>query len=698
MKTVALVSGGKDSCFNMMCCVAEGHQLVALANLRPEQKDELDSYMFQTVGHHAIDLYSEAMGLPLYTQVITGSSLSTGRDYTPQQGDEVEDLYALLSRIKEAEGIEAVSVGAILSDYQRVRVENVCQRLGLVALSYLWRRNQEQLLKEMIDCGLRAIIIKVAALGLVPSKHLGMELSEIFPHMLKMKSMYGLNECGEGGEYETFVFDCPIFKKSIVIDETERVIHSDDAFAPVGYLNLRNCRLKEKDWDDTVSLLAKVEQLPLLTSEKWIEQAVQGCDVAELAQGAEGLPDSDCPTQSVQPVSGDSYVSRQSDGVNFQVSGVTAFSSETSDVKELTKQAMDKLIGCVTSLGHSAGDIASVSLYVRDLSCFAAVNSVYKTYFDINPPVRLCIQACLPPNVPLQLDCQGRASPSEDRRTMHVQALSHWAPANIGPYSQAVLTGDKLFLAGIVPLIPASLSVIEGDITVQCSVALKHVQEVMKAMQPGLGLCDCPLVVCFVTHTDHMAVARQTWKKCVQNSSDVITHRELSPRVQYCVVPALPKACLVEWQVFAWTSSTEEEDGEEGELSASASSTQPCEKWTVETSCVCSQTVGETFSCQICLELRNGAAVLQMDSLDAESAVKDLVQEYLRLQGQRSSAQSPPLAKVFYVSRLFDYDQLHKCFQRTLSSLVAENSRPPVVSLVPVVSLDSPRQLMAWCQ
>ena len=40
-----------------------------------------------------------------------------------------------------------------------------CQRLGLVALSFLWRRNQEDLLKEMIDCGVKAIIIKVAALG-----------------------------------------------------------------------------------------------------------------------------------------------------------------------------------------------------------------------------------------------------------------------------------------------------------------------------------------------------------------------------------------------------------------------------------------------------------------------------------------------------------------------------------------------------
>ena len=35
MKVVALISGGKDSCYNMMQCIAAGHEIVALANLQP---------------------------------------------------------------------------------------------------------------------------------------------------------------------------------------------------------------------------------------------------------------------------------------------------------------------------------------------------------------------------------------------------------------------------------------------------------------------------------------------------------------------------------------------------------------------------------------------------------------------------------------------------------------------------------------
>lgn len=37
MRVVALISGGKDSCYNMMMCVAAGHEIVALANLQPAQ-------------------------------------------------------------------------------------------------------------------------------------------------------------------------------------------------------------------------------------------------------------------------------------------------------------------------------------------------------------------------------------------------------------------------------------------------------------------------------------------------------------------------------------------------------------------------------------------------------------------------------------------------------------------------------------
>ena len=53
---------------------------------------------------------------------------------------------------------------------------------------------------------------------------------------------------------------------------------------------------------------------------------------------------------------------------------------------------------------------------------------------------RACIQLNLPEDVSIQVDCLVYAAQSADasvREAMHVQSISHWAPANIGPYSQA---------------------------------------------------------------------------------------------------------------------------------------------------------------------------------------------------------------------------------------------------------------------
>lgn len=151
--------------------------------------------MYQTVGHQGIEFIAQAMELPLFRRETMGKSNQTEKHYVPQENDEVEDLFDLLTQVKVSSSgnsphhiatmylsdpsvyltmsldslpqtevdFEAISVGAILSDYQRIRVENVCSRLGLISLAYLWRRDQKELLQEMIDSQLHAIIIKVSA-------------------------------------------------------------------------------------------------------------------------------------------------------------------------------------------------------------------------------------------------------------------------------------------------------------------------------------------------------------------------------------------------------------------------------------------------------------------------------------------------------------------------------------------------------
>jgi len=249
MKVVGLVSGGKDSCYNLVQCVAAGHEIVAVANLRPPcqqgDSEEIDSQMYQSVGCSAVEYIAQALELPLFTETIRGYGKSTDKDYIPIEGDEVEDLYRLLSEVVRVTGATGVSVGAILSDYQRVRVENVCLRLGLVPLAYLWRRDQAELLHEMIKNGMTSVLIKVACLGL-DSRHLGLTLAEMEDHLSKLADKFSVNVCGEGGEYETFTLDCPLFRKRLEIVKKTCITHSDDPFAPVFYLHYDEILLVDK--------------------------------------------------------------------------------------------------------------------------------------------------------------------------------------------------------------------------------------------------------------------------------------------------------------------------------------------------------------------------------------------------------------------------------------------------------------------
>lgn len=73
---------------------------------------------------------------------------------------------------------------------------------------------------------------------------------------------------------------------------------------------------------------------------------------------------------------------------------------------------------------------------------------------------------------------------------MHVQSLSHWAPANIGPYSQAVRVEEFIHLAGQIGLVPGTLDMINGGIRSQCQLALRHVERLLKAVDTNVNLRD----------------------------------------------------------------------------------------------------------------------------------------------------------------------------------------------------------------
>ena len=111
--------------------------------------DELDSHMYQSVGHELIEAYAQCLDVPLYRVETHGRAHCTALRYSAPAGDEVDALATLLRDVCAAQpDVRGVAVGTILSDYQRVRVEHVCRQLGLVPLAYLWQREQKELVSH----------------------------------------------------------------------------------------------------------------------------------------------------------------------------------------------------------------------------------------------------------------------------------------------------------------------------------------------------------------------------------------------------------------------------------------------------------------------------------------------------------------------------------------------------------------------
>ena len=92
---------------------------------------------------------------------------------------------------------------------------------------------------------------------------------------------------------------------------------------------------------------------------------------------------------------------------------------------------------------HSATllSLAHLTLYLSNTSMalFPSINVIYSTYFGSSPPTRACVAVLMPDSSGVRLKLEGVARLGDGvRKSLHVQSLSYWAAANIGPYSQGV--------------------------------------------------------------------------------------------------------------------------------------------------------------------------------------------------------------------------------------------------------------------
>ncbi|KAI5779535.1 hypothetical protein EDC01DRAFT_778318 [Geopyxis carbonaria] len=581
---IALVSGGKDSLLALYHAVQNGYTIVALGNLHPPTvpstsststttssagattvhnptdaptigaaallSDELDSYMYQTIGHSLLPLLAHCLSLPLYRRAIVGTSANTDLNYQPTASgaagavaDETEDLTALLTTITAAHpSAVAVTSGAILSAYQRTRIESVCSRLGLTSLAYLWRTPQPQILHQLASLRIDARIVKVAALGLDAAwLWRNVADAQVQARLAALKRRWGINVAGEGGEYETLVVDAPGWRGRIVVDEEDRVVGEDGGAAWLGF---RGARVEGEQTEEGGGQERWGEGLerPELLEERFAALAPAAVDTPAPMPAAAATPPAIPATHSIITTGNTIHIN------NLTAPAPSSSSSSPSDYSLSTE--LQTIFTTLLSIpGVTPSSITSTTLLLSSMSLFASVNALYSTYFPSPlPPARVCLSLPLPPGMRVALSATATLTPGE-KTGLHVQSRSHWAPANIGPYSQAICggrdgggSGAAWYIAGQIPLIPASLEVAPPTVS-HAALSLQHACRVADAV--GARIVGA---VAWVTDAAMVREVVGVWEGFSGGVDGVVV----------AMAAGLPRGVGVEWAVYAQGGEGEE--------------------------------------------------------------------------------------------------------------------------------------------
>ena len=125
------------------------------------------------------------------------------------------------AKSKKEYKIHGIVTGALRSNYQRERVEDICEALGLKSFSPLWNMEQDVEMRHIINLGFEVVLSSIAAEGLDKS-WLGRKLTiNDVDKLIVLNKKVGLNIAGEGGEFESLVVFGPMFNKRIKILDSE---------------------------------------------------------------------------------------------------------------------------------------------------------------------------------------------------------------------------------------------------------------------------------------------------------------------------------------------------------------------------------------------------------------------------------------------------------------------------------------------
>ena len=215
MKILVSWSGGKDSAW-MLHVLRQQHG-AAVGGLLTTLNEAFDRVAMHAVRRSLVEAQAVAVELPLYPIEIPW----------PCSNAEYEGRMASAVTRVLADGFTHVAFGDLfLEDVRRYREERLAGS-GLTPLFPLWKtKSTHELAREMIGSGLRAVLTCVDPRKL-PSVFAGREFD--LPLLEELPA--DIDPCGENGEFHSFVWDGPMFRRPVPVRAGEVVARDGFVFA-----------------------------------------------------------------------------------------------------------------------------------------------------------------------------------------------------------------------------------------------------------------------------------------------------------------------------------------------------------------------------------------------------------------------------------------------------------------------------------
>ena len=163
--------------------------------------------------------------------------------------------------------------------------------------------------------------------------------------------------------------------------------------------------------------------------------------------------------------------------------GTDAKGTVSGDIKAQTRQTLDNINATLQKAGSSLANAASVIVYLKSQSDFAAMNEVYRTYWPKDPPTRTTVVASLVRPEALIEIAMVAVPDGAERVVVHP---ADWLQSP-NPYSYGIKSGNTLFLSGLVSRNGKDNSVVSGDMSTQTKTVLDNGAAILKAAGMSYG-------------------------------------------------------------------------------------------------------------------------------------------------------------------------------------------------------------------